>query len=232
MICYDPQGMQGESSSSGNDPSRSMPESKQDFQESGWQTPVSGSNINVNFGESGSTSGQSQGLSSEHSQQGTSSLSAEQLKQQALQTRDQVTQAVKSRASSFFDEQKDYVSSLIHDVSSATRHCVDELQQNHPRLGEYTSALADKMDDVGQSLRNRDMDYYVTRSQQFAKQHPTLFLGGALLLGFAAIRFLKSSSRSEQIAGQFQQGTSSDQPLVTGIHNETPGSSAGTQYTI
>lgn len=230
MICYDPQGMQGESSSFGNDPSCSMPESKKDFQESQWETPASGSNINVNFGESSSSIGSSQGMSSE--QGASSGFDKEHLKQQALQTRDQVSQAVKTRASSFFDEQKGYVASLIHDVSSATRRCAPELEQNHPRLSEYTNVLADKMDNMGRSLQGRDMDYFVTRSQQFAKQHPTLFLGGALLLGFAAIRFLKSSSRSEQIVSQYQQGTATDQPLTTGIHNEVPSSSAGTQYTI
>lgn len=166
-------------------------------------------------------------------------LDTEQLKQQAIQTRDEMTQAVKSRAASYFDEQKHYVAEVLDDVAKATHHCVDELrQENHPQISRLTEVIADGMDDVSHSLRSRNVDYFMERAQSFAQERPGLILGGALALGFLTVRFLKSSGRTQQASGEISQQIVSEVeslkkeiPTGQGIHSEIPAGS-GTQYTI
>jgi hypothetical protein len=43
-------------------------------------------------------------------------------------------------------------------------------------------------------MRNRNMSEIVGNVQQFARKQPTAFFGAAVLIGFAAVRFLKSGS--------------------------------------
>jgi hypothetical protein len=43
-------------------------------------------------------------------------------------------------------------------------------------------------------MRNRDMSEIVGNVQDFARKQPTAFFGAAVLLGFAAVRFLKSGT--------------------------------------
>ena len=42
-------------------------------------------------------------------------------------------------------------------------------------------------------MRERDVRELVGEVQDFARKQPTLFFGGAVILGFAALRFLKST---------------------------------------
>lgn len=154
-------------------------------------------------------------------------MDAEEFKRQALQKRDEMAEAVKSHAASYFDRQKQTLASVIQDVTDATRHCASELEQkNHPTAGEYTGVLAGQMDNLAHTLREKDLNAILSQAQDFARRRPALFLGGALALGFAAMRFLKSSS---QISGQNREtpsGGSSEE-----IHNDIPAGS-GTQFTI
>jgi hypothetical protein len=48
------------------------------------------------------------------------------------------------------------------------------------------------MQGVADTIRERDVRELVGDVQEFARQQPTLFFGGAVILGFAALRFLKS----------------------------------------
>lgn len=154
-------------------------------------------------------------------------MDAEEFKRQALQKRDEMAQAVKSRAESYFDQQKQTLANVIQDVTAATRHCVSELEQkNHPTVGEYTGVLAGQMDSLAQTLREKDLNYLLHQAQDFARRRPALFLGGALALGFAAVRFFKSSN---QITGQDREASSGGPS--EGVHNDIPAGS-GTQFTI
>ena len=45
-------------------------------------------------------------------------------------------------------------------------------------------------------MREKDVRQLVGEVQDFARRQPTLFFGGAVLLGFAALRFLKSAPPS------------------------------------
>lgn len=172
------------------------------------------------------------------SQEEMPKLDTERLKQQAIQTRDEVAEAVKSRAASYFDEQRTYVAEVIDDLAKATHHCVDELrQENHPQISRLTEALADGMDNVSKSLRSQDVNYFLNRAQTFAKERPGVILGGALALGFLTVRFLKSSNRTQQSMienrSQSYSGSESQRESLSGqgFHNEIPAGS-GTQYTI
>lgn len=154
--------------------------------------------------------------------------SAEKLKEQAIQTRDEVTQAVKTRAASYFDQQKGQVAGLLHDVSIVTRHCVQEMeQQRHPRLGQAVDGIANRMDELCDTLQQKDLNYFVDRAQDVARRQPGLFVGGALALGFLVVRFFKSARPA---AGSQPAASRAPEPQSEGLHQDSP--SGGAQFTI
>jgi len=53
---------------------------------------------------------------------------------------------------------------------------------------------AGQLENVSDAMRNRDMSQIVGNVQDFARKQPTAFFGAAVLVGFAAVRFLKSGT--------------------------------------
>jgi hypothetical protein len=56
------------------------------------------------------------------------------------------------------------------------------------------------MQGVADTVRERDVRELVGEVQDFARRQPTLFFGGAVVLGFAALRFLKSTAPKVETA--------------------------------
>lgn len=57
-------------------------------------------------------------------------------------------------------------------------------------LGQIANGFADASD----SLRDKDLGQLIAAATDVAKRNPVAFIGGAILLGFAASRFLKAST--------------------------------------
>ena len=62
-----------------------------------------------------------------------------------------------------------------------------------PQAARYIRQGSEQIQGVADKLRERDVRELVGDVQEFARQQPTLFFGGAVVLGFAALRFLKSA---------------------------------------
>ena len=60
-------------------------------------------------------------------------------------------------------------------------------------------------------MRNRNMSEIVGNVQQFARKQPTAFFGAAVLIGFAAVRFMKrdlaDSNGANQVASRPDHST-------------------------
>lgn len=79
-------------------------------------------------------------------------------------------------------------------VAQALRHASEGLRaDDQATVGDYTDALASKVDGVARFLQSRDLPTMAKEVKEFARRQPALFLGGAFTLGIVAARFLKSS---------------------------------------
>jgi hypothetical protein len=80
-------------------------------------------------------------------------------------------------------------------VTSALRHASDGMREDdHEELARYTGVVADKLEQLTSTLKNRDVRSLLTDVGRFAKRQPALFLGGAFTTGLIAARFFKTSS--------------------------------------
>jgi hypothetical protein len=92
------------------------------------------------------------------------------------------------------EQQKTAGANFVGDIAGAVRRAAGEFEGQVPQAAEYIRYAADQMDTMSDAVRRRDVGQIVSELQSFARQQPTAFLGATFLAGFAAVRFLKSSS--------------------------------------
>ena len=79
-------------------------------------------------------------------------------------------------------------------IAEAVRRAASEFDDPVPQAAQYIRLAADQMETMSDSIRRRDMGQMLSDVQSFARRQPTAFLGLSLLAGFAAMRFLRSTS--------------------------------------
>jgi hypothetical protein len=141
------------------------------------------------------------------------------LKDKAIDMAGSSSEAVKGHASDFVDAANDvasqatdklkqtvdgqknvgaeYVGSLADTIRRAAR----EFDSDLPIAGTYIRKAASQVDGVADSIRTGDFKDLVRSAQSFARRQPTAFLGMAVLAGFGAVRFLKSSADKSEGGG-------------------------------
>lgn len=114
---------------------------------------------------------------------------AADLKTAAVQSYDAALSQVKSQA----DGAKASVAGEVKDVANALRRASQDLRDGSAQertLGQIANGLADASD----ALRDKDLGEIIAAVSAVARKNPMLFLGGAVVLGFAASRFAKAST--------------------------------------
>jgi methyl-accepting chemotaxis protein len=84
----------------------------------------------------------------------------------------------------------DYIASLAQAAGRAANEFDNEL----PQAAQYIRQASQTMSGVADQIRDREVRDLIGEVSDFARRQPTLVFGGAMLLGFAALRFLKSSA--------------------------------------
>jgi hypothetical protein len=137
------------------------------------------------------------------------------LKMKASELTDNVTRAAKDQAGeignaakdmaadatdkvkSAMNEQKTAGADYLGKIAQAVHRAAGEFESDVPQAAQYIRQAAGQIDTVANAVRERDMRDLMGEVQQLARRQPTLFFGGAVILGFAALRFFKSSSPSD-----------------------------------
>lgn len=114
----------------------------------------------------------------------------EAAKDVASQATDKIKQAVDDRKSTGAD----YVGSL----ADAARRAAREFETDLPLAATYIRKAATQIEGMSEHIRTGNLSDVVRNAQSFARRQPTAFLGIAVLAGFGAVRFLKSSSEESR----------------------------------
>jgi hypothetical protein len=93
------------------------------------------------------------------------------------------------------EEQKAAGADFVSGMAGALRRSANEFGEV-PQAAQYIRLAANQIDSVSDAFRKRDLNQLVSDVQGFARRQPTAFLGMAVLAGFAAVRFLKTSTGS------------------------------------
>jgi gas vesicle protein len=138
---------------------------------------------------------------------GLAGSSAEAIKGRASDAMD-AAKDMASQASDKFkqtvDDQKNQGADYVGNLADTMRRAAREFDHDLPIAGAYIRKAASQIEGVSDQIKTGNFSDLVSGAQAFARRQPTAFLGLAVLAGFGAVRFLKSSANDS--------GASSEQP--------------------
>jgi hypothetical protein len=100
----------------------------------------------------------------------------------------------KDKVEAAVSQRKSLGADYIGSIAQATERASHEFDAELPQAAHYLRQASEQMKGVADTVRERDVRELVGEVQDFARRQPTLFFGGAVVLGFAALRFLKSTA--------------------------------------
>jgi hypothetical protein len=145
---------------------------------------------------------------------GPGGMSGEGMARSVKNTASQVREKLMNTA----EDQKRAGADYVVGIADAARRAAGEFDEQIPQAGEYIRSAADQMQMMAESFRRRDVGRMLSEVQSFARRQPTAFMGASFLAGFAAVRFLRSSSRNASGSdGGWQRG----EPMDDGRYGST-----------
>jgi hypothetical protein len=150
----------------------------------------------------GQSSRQGAGMQSTGRQTGSGATTPPPIKEQASQLAedaqvkmDETIHVAQQEAKSMLSSQKGRAAESLGGIAQALRQTGQQMQEGEQAaIAQYAQQAADKIEQFSAQLQTKDVDQLLADVEGFARRRPEVFLGGALLLGFAAARFLKSSA--------------------------------------
>lgn len=127
---------------------------------------------------------------------------AQHLSENVQRQAKEVSSDIQAQAQQMISEQKEKARSGLMDVVSAVRRAADDLEHQQPQVANIARSLAGGLEDFSQAIGRRNLQDMLSDVERFARNHPTAFFGGSLLVGLALARFAKSSSRPSQSAAR------------------------------
>jgi len=142
------------------------------------------------------------------------------LKEKAVGLAGSSAEAIKGRASDAMDAAKDMASQAtdklkqtvdgqknagadyVGNLADTMRRAAREFDHDLPIAGAYIRKAAAQIEGVSDQIKTGNISDLVSGAQSFARRQPTAFLGLAVLAGFGAVRFLKSSANSSGASSQ------------------------------
>ena len=112
----------------------------------------------------------------------------EQVQEKAEQARGKLRDQVDTRSTE--------IGQQVSGTSEAIREAANQLRQKgQDGPARATEQAAQRMEEAGRWLEESDADRILSDAEDFARRQPWAVLAGGVVLGFAASRFLKSSSQ-------------------------------------
>jgi hypothetical protein len=125
--------------------------------------------------------------------------SAGAIKDHASQAAD-AAREVSSHAADRFNEEledkKEAGARYVSSIAEAMRRAAHEFDKELPFAGKFLRSGAEQVENASEALKKGEFGDLLQGTRDFARRQPAAFLGLAVLAGFGAVRFMKSSADS------------------------------------
>jgi hypothetical protein len=115
--------------------------------------------------------------------------------------RDMASQAT-DKLKQTVDDQKNLGADYVGNLADTMRRAAREFDHDLPIAGAYIRKAASQIEGVSDQIKTGNFSDLVSGAQAFARRQPTAFLGLAVLAGFGAVRFLKSSANGSDASSK------------------------------
>ena len=122
---------------------------------------------------------------------------ADAFSQNASQLKDSgagFAQSATRKVEGLLSDQKAMGADYIASLAQAAERAAGQFDNDLPQAAQYIRQASQSMSSVADKIRDHEVRDLLGEFTDFARRQPTLVFGGAMLLGFAALRFLKSSA--------------------------------------
>jgi hypothetical protein len=117
-----------------------------------------------------------------------------QVAEQAQQKAKEITSQAQEQAKSAAETRKEQAVEGLEGIAQAFRRTGESLRiSEQGTVADYSEQVASQIERLSSFLGERDVDQLLGDAETYARRHPELFLGGALVLGLLVGRFIKSS---------------------------------------
>jgi hypothetical protein len=82
----------------------------------------------------------------------------------------------------------------IGEFASVLRQAARNYGDGSTSTSRFAESVADRLEGLSSTLKGRELSALVNDIENFAREQPLIFFGGAVAAGFLALRFLKSSA--------------------------------------
>jgi ElaB/YqjD/DUF883 family membrane-anchored ribosome-binding protein len=147
--------------------------------------------------------------------------------EQMREAAQRAAEEARSRAASLLDDQREGIASTLGAVAEAVRRSGQDVRDAHPMVARFAEQAAGGLERACHALRERDAGDLVERARDFARRQPTVFLGGAVAVGFVLARLTKGAVRTAAAGaarGAEPRGEAGPEPLVS---SGVPGGETG-----
>jgi hypothetical protein len=100
------------------------------------------------------------------------------------------------------DDQKNVGADYVGNLADTLRRAAREFDRDLPIAGAYIRKAASQIEGVSDQIKTGNFSDLVSGAQAFARRQPTAFLGLAVLAGFGAVRFLRSSANTSDTSSE------------------------------
>jgi hypothetical protein len=130
-----------------------------------------------------------------------------QVANKAADKTSQVAHQAQDAASNMLEQRKSQAAGSLGTIADALRQTGQHLQdQDQGTFGQFAQRAAEEIDNFSNDLQNKSVGEMMDGVQNFARRDPQLFLGGAVVLGLLAARFLKASGQRQTSSQDNWQG--------------------------
>jgi hypothetical protein len=114
----------------------------------------------------------------------------------------ELADAAQSAALSVVDEQRARAAAKLGGVAAAARAAARSLEQSDSQAAaRYIHSVAGQIEAVADTVRTRDWAGLLADLDNVANRQPTMFVAGAMALGFLAGRFISALTRGQPDPG-------------------------------
>lgn len=129
--------------------------------------------------------------------QGRTEQAKDQAKEKAQEVGGRAQSAIRDQVDTRSTQAGDSVTATASDIGAVGDELRKQGRETPARLAEQA---AERGEALGRYLQQSDADRILADVEDFGRRQPMAVLAGGLLLGFAAARFLKASSRDRYYA--------------------------------
>ncbi|HWF01728.1 MAG TPA: hypothetical protein VG248_18160 [Caulobacteraceae bacterium] len=124
----------------------------------------------------------------------TAKTMASSAKETLTQDGKELASQAQHKAQEAIEEHKQTATDTLSDFASAIRKAGDDLAQNDQSMaGRVVRQAADSVEQLSRSLSQKKPSELLDAARDFGRRNPLAFAGGAVLLGIALGRFIRSS---------------------------------------